>query len=94
MRDYKDGKIYKIVCDNTGLTYYGSTCEKHLSRRLSRHRNNYSYYLQVVTCCFYNILFECLEFYYNFLCGIFYTFHLYVLCFFDCNQLNNFLFVF
>ena len=46
MRDYKDGKIYKIVCDNTGLTYYGSTCEKHLSRRLSRHRNNYLYYLQ------------------------------------------------
>ena len=46
MRDYKDGKIYKIVCDNTGLTYYGSTCEKHLSRRLSRHRNNYSDYLK------------------------------------------------
>ena len=34
MRDYKDGKIYKIVCNNTGLTYYGSTCEKRLSRRL------------------------------------------------------------
>ena len=46
MRDYKDGKIYKIVCDNTGLTYYGSTCEKRLSRRLSKHRSNYSDYLK------------------------------------------------
>ena len=45
MRDYKEGKIYKIVCDNTGLTYYGSTCEKRLSRRLSKHRSNYTSYL-------------------------------------------------
>ena len=59
MRDYKDGKIYKIVCDNTGLTYYGSTCEKHLSRRLSRHRNNYSDYLKNPEnnfCTSFNIL--------------------------------------
>ena len=46
MRDYKEGKIYKIVCDNTCLTYYGSTCEKRLSRRLSKHRSNYSDYLK------------------------------------------------
>ena len=46
MRDYKEGKIYKIVCDNTGLTYYGSTCENRLSRRLSKHRSNYSDYLK------------------------------------------------
>ena len=46
MRDYKDGKIYKIVCNNTGLTYYGSTCEKRLSRRLVKHRSNYSDYLK------------------------------------------------
>ena len=46
MRDYKEGKIYKIVCDNTGLTYYGSTCEKRLSRRLSKHRTNYTSYLK------------------------------------------------
>ena len=45
MRDYKEGKIYKIVCDNTGLTYYGSTCEKRLSRRLSKHRSDYKSYL-------------------------------------------------
>ena len=59
MRDYKDGKIYQIVCDNTGLTYYGSTCEKHLSRRLSRHRNNYSDYLKNPEnnyCTSFNIL--------------------------------------
>ena len=59
MRDYKEGKIYKIVCDNTGLTYYGSTCEKRLSRRLSKHRSNYSDYLKNQEnnfCTSFNIL--------------------------------------
>lgn len=45
MVNYQDGKIYKIVCNTTGLTYYGSTCELNLSNRLSHHRGNYKEYL-------------------------------------------------
>jgi hypothetical protein len=37
MTDYQKGKIYKIVCNTTGLTYYGSTCEPTLARRLAGH---------------------------------------------------------
>jgi hypothetical protein len=37
MTNYQLGKIYKIVCNTTGLTYYGSTCEPTLARRLSGH---------------------------------------------------------
>ena len=37
MPDYSKGKIYKIVCHKTGLTYVGSTT-KSLSRRLSSHK--------------------------------------------------------
>jgi hypothetical protein len=38
MTNYQLGKIYKIVCNTTGLTYYGSTCEPTLARRLTGHR--------------------------------------------------------
>jgi len=34
--DYSQGKIYKIVCNKTGLIYIGSTC-KTLDERLKRH---------------------------------------------------------
>jgi hypothetical protein len=37
MTNYQLGKIYTIVCNTTGLTYYGSTCEPTLARRLSGH---------------------------------------------------------
>jgi hypothetical protein len=37
MTNYQLGKIYKIVCNTTGLTYYGSTCEPTLARRLTGH---------------------------------------------------------
>jgi hypothetical protein len=37
MPDYQLGKIYRIVCNTTGLTYYGSTCEPTLARRLAGH---------------------------------------------------------
>jgi len=43
--DYSKGKIYRIVCDTTGLTYIGSTIEA-LSKRLSGHRGNYKSYLK------------------------------------------------
>lgn len=39
MPNYQKGKIYKIVCDETNLTYYGSTVQP-LTKRLSQHREN------------------------------------------------------
>lgn len=41
---YKNAKIYKIVCNKTGLVYYGSTC-KMLCRRIAQHRSGYKRYL-------------------------------------------------
>ena len=38
MRDYSKGKIYHIVCNITGETYYGSTVQK-ISQRMNGHRN-------------------------------------------------------
>ena len=40
---YKRGKIYKIVCNETGEIYYGSTIKKYLSNRIAHHR--------VKNCC-------------------------------------------
>ena len=37
MVDYTKSKIYKIVCNITGLTYYGSTVNP-ISKRVSQHR--------------------------------------------------------
>ena len=37
MPDYKDSKIYKITCNITGLTYYGSTTQP-ISKRVGQHR--------------------------------------------------------
>jgi hypothetical protein len=42
MVNYQLGKIYKIV--GNGLTYYGSTCEPTLARRLSGHVASYNRY--------------------------------------------------
>ena len=42
MNKYQNGKIYKLVCDNSPLVYYGSTCQKYLSSRLSSHKYNKS----------------------------------------------------
>ena len=41
MPDYSRGKIYKIVCNETGLIYVGSTCEPTLARRLAKHVRNF-----------------------------------------------------
>ena len=41
MVNYKQGKIYKIECNVTGLIYIVSTCKKKLSQRMSEHRSNY-----------------------------------------------------
>jgi len=37
---YKNGLIYKIVCNKTGLVYYGST-KSILSERIGKHRYDY-----------------------------------------------------
>lgn len=42
---YNNGKIYKIVCNTTNLCYFGSTIEKHISNRLSKHRSSFKCYL-------------------------------------------------
>jgi len=39
MPNYEEGKIYKIVCNETGEVYVGSTTYKYLSRRLSAHKS-------------------------------------------------------
>ncbi len=46
MPDYSKGKIYKIVCNTTGLVYIGSTCEPTLARRLAGHRGKYNAFLK------------------------------------------------
>jgi len=38
MPDYSNGKIYKIYCNITGETYYGSTCQP-ISVRMGTHRD-------------------------------------------------------
>jgi len=43
MPDYKNGKIYKIVCNTTGKIYIGSTTVL-LCRRLAQHVNAYNKY--------------------------------------------------
>ena len=58
MKDYNKGKIYRIV--GNGYTYYGSTCEPTLARRLAKHQADYKQYIKgnrgYVTCykCFDN----------------------------------------
>lgn len=39
MPNYKEGKIYKIVCEEKKLIYYGSTTQG-LDKRLRQHKNN------------------------------------------------------
>ena len=41
---YHQGKIYKIVCNITGLCYVGSTTYTKLSQRLSCHRTSFKYW--------------------------------------------------
>jgi len=46
--DYSKGKIYRIVCNTTGLVYIGSTVET-LCNRLSKHRQEYKQYLKGIS---------------------------------------------
>ena len=40
-RDYSKGKIYAIVCNQTGKRYVGSTCKTYLSQRACAHKVAY-----------------------------------------------------
>ncbi len=42
--DYSQGKIYKIVCNKTGLVYIGSTC-KTLDERLKKHEYDMEHFV-------------------------------------------------
>ena len=42
MVNYQESKIYKIV--GNGMTYYGSSADKTLARRLSSHKSRYKRY--------------------------------------------------
>ena len=44
MPDYSNGKIYRIICNNTGNMYIGSTCCT-LSQRLAQHKSEYNMFL-------------------------------------------------
>jgi len=44
VKTYNNAKVYRIVCNETGLQYIGSTC-KTLSARLSGHKSVYKRYL-------------------------------------------------
>ena len=44
MPDYSKSKIYKIICNITGLVYIGSTCQT-LNQRLQEHKRKYKCYL-------------------------------------------------
>ena len=41
MPDYKNGKIYRLTCDDPSLVYYGSTTSLYLSNRLSGHHQDF-----------------------------------------------------
>lgn len=43
--DYKQGKIYKLVSDNSDDIYIGSTCQS-LTARLGGHKRDYNSYLK------------------------------------------------
>lgn len=45
MPNYQNGKIYKIICDENDLVYYGSTTVP-LWQRIGKHRIDYKMYLE------------------------------------------------
>ena len=49
--NYSQGKIYKIVCNKTGLVYIGSTCRS-LDERLKEHEYDSKRYLEKKTNIF------------------------------------------
>jgi hypothetical protein len=52
MNKYQNGKVYKIVSQNTEKVYVGSTC-KDLIERLGEHKRKYDGYVKKLHCTFY-----------------------------------------
>jgi hypothetical protein len=46
MVNYGNGKIYKIISDQTDKIYIGSTTKKYLSQRMDKHRSDYILFSQ------------------------------------------------
>ena len=51
MVNYQNGKIYKIVSQNTDKIYIGSTCVKTLGIRFSHHKTHYDRYNRNLSSC-------------------------------------------
>ena len=49
MPDYSKGTIYKLICNNTGLIYVGSTCQP-LHQRLAGHVSNFKTSKNISSC--------------------------------------------
>ena len=45
-KDYTKGKIYRLVCNTTGLQYIGHTTKDYLSQRLVKHIGDYKSWLE------------------------------------------------
>lgn len=45
-KDYTKGKIYRLVCNTTGLQYIGHTTKEYLSQRLAKHVDNYKQWMK------------------------------------------------
>lgn len=43
---YNNGKIYKLVSNQTDKIYIGSTCKERLCQRLAQHKRNYNFWLK------------------------------------------------
>jgi len=58
MKDPSNGRIYKIICDETGEVYFGSTTLPTEDERLKVHEGNYSSFLNGVYhwCAVFNII--------------------------------------
>ena len=59
MKDPSNGKIYKIICDETGEVYFGSTTLPTEDERLKVHEGNYSSFLKYGVyhwCAVFNII--------------------------------------
>jgi hypothetical protein len=41
MVNYQNAKIYRLVCDDPNLVYYGATAKKYLCSRLAEHKYDY-----------------------------------------------------
>ena len=58
MVNYKNSKIYKIICNITQNEYYGSTTKQYLSSRLQQHKTQYHRWLNDNKKTYYSSLFK------------------------------------